>query len=130
MGPLKSELKAAREAFVKGDCADAIKHCRTAIQLNPGSHDAHLCAYVGHPYYWTALCHAMWLVSVPLLARSTASACHYTSHTVSTQQMCGKNSSGAAEAMFVSMRSHCGQDDPQSSPCRGIVVAVHTPLTA
>jgi hypothetical protein len=55
MGPLKGKLKAAREAFVRGDYADAIKHCCTAIQLSPGSHDAQLCAAIGLPHHGTAL---------------------------------------------------------------------------
>ena len=48
MGPLKGELKAAREAFLRGDYAVAVQHCSTAIKLSPGSYDAHLYAPLPH----------------------------------------------------------------------------------
>ena len=43
MGPLKGELRLAREAFLRGDYVQAVQHCNTAIQLSPASYDAQLC---------------------------------------------------------------------------------------
>ncbi len=43
MGPLKGELRLAREAFLGADYVQAVQHCNTAIQLGPASYDAQLC---------------------------------------------------------------------------------------
>ena len=53
MGPLKGELRLAREAFLKAEYEQAVQHCNAAIQLGPASYDAQLCVYrypTPHPH--------------------------------------------------------------------------------